>query len=374
MHEHNNTPNKLSNKHGVKITPNFDFSLIESIGVEDIKTETEQLLKQFDEANESKGLFTVKTASRWIAQAKNRPIPKMLFGEFWFEGELCILFADTNLGKSILAVQIGNSISRGEQIRGFKLETIKQPILYFDFELSDKQFENRYSLNFEQHYSFDNNFIRVEINPDAIIPENQTFENFLNHSLERSITETDAKVLIIDNLTYLKNETEKAKDALPLMKHLKALKNKYGLSILALAHTPKRDLSKPITRNDLQGSKMLINFCDSSFSIGESHTDKNLRYLKQIKQRNTEQIYDAENVCVCQIDKPSNFLQFEFVNFGTELEHLKQHTEKDKENLIDKVCELKGQGRSFREIGAELGISHQTAKRIWDKNGNHNTL
>ena len=88
-----------------------------------------------------KKVFTVKTASRWIEQAKTRPIPQMLFGEFWFEGELCILFADTNLGKSILAVQIGNSISKGEQIRGFKLEAPKQPILYFDFELGDKQFE-----------------------------------------------------------------------------------------------------------------------------------------------------------------------------------------------------------------------------------------
>ena len=369
MQEHNNTPNKLSTKDGDKdtslntITPAFEFDKY-GIGVEDIKSEAEQILKQRNEAKESKGLFTVKTASRWIEQAKTRPIPQMLFGEFWFEGELCILFADTNLGKSILAVQIGNSISKGEQIRGFKLETPKQPILYFDFELSDKQFENRYSIKFEQHYNFDNNFIRVEINPDAVIPEAQTFEDYLNHSLERSITETGAKVLIIDNLTYLKNETEKAKDALPLMKHLKALKNKYGLSILALAHTPKRDLSKPITRNDLQGSKMLINFCDSSFSIGESHSDKNLRYLKQIKQRNTEQIYDAENVCVCQIDKPLNFLLFEFVNFGKEWEHLKQHTERDKENLNEKVSELKQQGRSLREIGAELGISHTTVSRI----------
>ena len=347
----------------MELKTNFEFDKF-NIGLEDIKTETEQLLKQGNEAKESIGLFTVKTASRWIEQAKTRPIPQMLFGEFWFEGELCILFADTNLGKSILAVQIGNSISRGEQIQGFKLETPKQPILYFDFELSDKQFENRYSIKFEQHYNFDNNFIRVEINPDATIPDAQTFENFLNHSLERSINETGAKVLIIDNLTYLKNETEKAKDALPLMKHLKSLKNKFGLSILALAHTPKRDLSKPITRNDLQGSKMLINFCDSSFSIGESHSDKNLRYLKQIKQRNTEQIYDAENVCVCQIDKPCNFLLFEFVNFGKEWEHLKQHTEKDKENMNEKVNELKQQGRSLREIGVELGISHTKVSRI----------
>ncbi len=221
----------------IESKPQFLFDKY-GIGVEEIQTEVELLIKRGNEAKENKGLFTVKTASRWIEQAKTRPIPAMLFGEFWFEGELCILFADTNLGKSILAVQIGNSLSRGEPIRGFKLEAQKQSILYFDFELSDKQFENRYSKEFQHHYSFDDNFIRVEINPDAIIPESQTFEDYLNHCLELSIIDTGARVLIIDNLTYLKHETEKAKDALPLMKHLKALKNKYELSILALAHTP----------------------------------------------------------------------------------------------------------------------------------------
>ena len=46
MHEHNNTPNKLSNKDVNKFTPNFDYSLIEGVGAEDIKTEAEQLLMQ----------------------------------------------------------------------------------------------------------------------------------------------------------------------------------------------------------------------------------------------------------------------------------------------------------------------------------------
>ena len=117
----------------MELNTNFDFEKY-GIGVEDITIEAENLIKQGNEAKESKGLFTVKTASRWIEQAKTRPIPQMLFGELWFEGELCILFADTNLGKSILAVQIGNSISKGEQIGGFILETPKQSILYFDFE------------------------------------------------------------------------------------------------------------------------------------------------------------------------------------------------------------------------------------------------
>lgn len=81
-------------------------------------------------------LFTTLPANTWIKQAKSRPIPKMLFSEFWYERELCILFSDTNLGKSILAVQIANSISKGKHIPGFKLEARKQPVLYFDFELT----------------------------------------------------------------------------------------------------------------------------------------------------------------------------------------------------------------------------------------------
>jgi RecA-family ATPase len=333
-----------------------------SISVADILAEGDRLYEQCTEDTDNKGLFTLKTATRWMELAQTRPIPKMLFGEFWFEGELCILFADTNLGKSILAVQIGNSISRGEAIQGFKLETEKQPILYFDFELTDKQFENRYSIDFAHHYNFDNNFIRVEINPDAEVPDGLSFEDFLSHSLERSIAETEARVLIIDNLTYLKNETEKAKDALPLMKQLKALKNKYGLSILALAHTPKRDLTKPITRNDLQGSKMLMNFCDSSFSIGESNTDKNLRYLKQIKQRSTEQIYDADNVCVCEVIKPGNFLRFELTGHSSEWQHLKQQTEKEKDERVQEAITLNKQGVSNREIARRFNVSEGTVR------------
>jgi RecA-family ATPase len=344
----------------MKLSPVFN-----DLSPDSLINHIQQLKQATTKGKENIGLFTVKPANRWIEQAKARPIPEMLFSEFWFEGELCILFADTNLGKSILGVQIGDSISKGNYINGFKMEAQKQPILYFDFELSDKQFENRYSIDFKNHYQWNDNFLRVEINPDAEIPEN--FEKHLNQSFEAAINRTNAKILIIDNITYLKNETEKAKDALPLMKYLKALKAKYGLSILALAHTPKRDLSKPITRNDLQGSKMLINFCDSSFSIGESVNDKNIRYLKQIKSRNTEIIYDTENVIICQIEKPDNFLKFDFLTFGTEREHLKQYNDGDREQQTANIIELSRQGKSLREIGRELSISHMTVKRILNK-------
>jgi len=59
MQEHNNTPNKLSTKDGYKdtnlntITPAFEFDKY-GIGVEDIKTEADQLLKQGNEIKEHK--------------------------------------------------------------------------------------------------------------------------------------------------------------------------------------------------------------------------------------------------------------------------------------------------------------------------------
>jgi hypothetical protein len=109
-----------------KIAPGFDYS---TIGVDDIKGEVEKIKKQVDETTESKGLFTVMPANMWIDQAMKRPIPKMLFAEFWFESELCILFADTNLGKCALAVQISNSIICGEAIKVFTLEAERQKVL-----------------------------------------------------------------------------------------------------------------------------------------------------------------------------------------------------------------------------------------------------
>lgn len=339
------------------------LQIARSIARYDVGQDARKIFNSVKDAGENfQSLFTIQGASVWLENAKLRPVPKMLFGEFWYEGELCILFADTGKGKSILAVQIGDAISRGASVGIFKVETNKQNVLYFDFELSDKQFEARYSIKngeyFTNHYQFDDNFQRGEINQNSIAPEGfRDFEEYLFYSLEVAVAASETKILIVDNITYLRNATETAKDALPLMKELIRLKKKYQLSILALAHTPKRDLSKPLTVNDLQGSKMLSNFTDSLFAIGESAKDKSLRYIKQIKARNTEEIYHAENVATCQLIKPDNFLMFEFLYFGSEREHLKVLSESDKSEMIQKVKDLAATGESQRNIARELGIS-----------------
>ena len=101
------------------------FNYIQAIGAELQKAD--QLAAEIPEQI---GMFTVKTANRTIKEAALRPNPNALWLTLWYEGEVCCLFSDSNLGKSIYAVQIATSIAE------------KQRVLYFDFELSDQRFSS----------------------------------------------------------------------------------------------------------------------------------------------------------------------------------------------------------------------------------------
>ena len=301
------------------------------------------------------GLFTVKTANQAIKDAKSRPVPRYLFGQLWYEGERCILFSDTNRGKTILAMQIADAISSGRRsTMGLAMDAPAQKVAYCDFELSEMQFRKRYSDANGNDYLFSDNLLRIEIDPDAVCPSGYSFEDYIKMSLEQLVVQHGVKVLIIDNITYLNKALEKASDAAPLMDWLKRLGSRFGLSILVLAHTPKRPLSNPLTENDLAGSKMLSNFADSIFAIGASAKDSSLRYIKELKQRDEPYRYDADNVIVCEIEKPSNFLQFTFRGYGCERDHLTA-TQKDEE--VRRAKELQAQGKTQREIAAQMGVS-----------------
>lgn len=312
--------------------------------------------------------FIAKSSNDWIHEALAQPVPKMLFGEFWFEGEICVLFADSNVGKSALAVQIADSVSKGISIGHLSCEVAAEPVLYFDFELSSRQFASRYSQNVNgftmNEYQFSDNFIRVALNPDATLSDDDDFEDELFHNLEQLIRGKDAKIVIIDNITYLRNDNEQAKNALRLMKRLKFLKERHGLSVLVLAHTPKRDLTRELTQNDLAGSKQLINFCDSSFAIGKSQQDESIRYLKQIKERNTHKVYGTDNVCIAELVKEGNCLRFQFNGFDEESEHLfVKHRNENNDDVI-KILEMHDAGKTQREISKELNVALGKVNRL----------
>ena len=298
------------------------------------------------------GMFTVKTANQTVADAALRPVPRDLFMGLWYEGEAACLFADSNLGKSIFAVQIADSLAKEE------------PVLYVDCELSDKQFQLRYTneVTGKQH-RFPAGLFRAEINPATF--DAGHYEDVILSQIEEMAVKKKCRRLIIDNIGYLCNASDKSADAGNFMMKLVALKKRRGWSLLVIAHTPKRNLSSPITQNDLAGSKRLYNYFDSVFAIGQSARDANIRYVKQLKARSTEILYGSANVLVYEIVKADDFLQFSFIDFGKEYEHLREFAPDDMELRRQQIQAMKGEGKSVREAAKELGLSKSMVGRIY---------
>lgn len=298
------------------------------------------------QTTEQSNFFICKSANQWIQEAKQRPNPEPLYMTLWFQGEHCCLFADSNIGKSVLAVQIATAIAPNRMV------------LLFDFELSDKMFQMRYTDDeTQQLYDFPPNLLRLELNPESKDIITANLEDAIIKNIELAAISKNAQIIIIDNLTWLSNQLEKGDAAGQLMQSLQGLTRKYGWSILSIAHTPKRNLSNPVTQNDLAGSKKLMNFFDSAFAIARSRKDERLVYVKQIKVRNDVFRYGEDNVIVYEIVKNGAFLHLKQIGYATEREHLQSMDEQEKNALKDAVIALLNEGKTQKQAAAELGIS-----------------
>lgn len=294
------------------------------------------------------GLLSIKSANAWIEESLNTPDPKTYFHDLIVQYENTVIFASSNVGKSILAIQIAEDIARTEKV------------LYVDLELSSKQFQMRYSDTTGEIHIFPANFTRAEIDPELIVGAD--LEQEILDSIEEAAVQ-GTRFFVIDNITFICNDSEKGATAGSFMMRLIRLKKKYGLTTVVIAHTPKRRAWEPITQNDLAGSAKLINFFDAGIALARSAKDNNLRYLKQVKVRTGEYRHDAENVIIFDISKTSGFLKFEIQGYGKESEHLKNREGSDDYDEIIEILKLQKQGKSVREIAEFLGMASTTVFR-----------
>jgi hypothetical protein len=319
--------------------------------------------------SQNQNLFTIKP----LNPRTKIPAPRSLFGEFWLEGELAVLFSDAGKGKSLLAAQIARSIASAVPVKPLDLTAPAQKVLYFDLELSERQFAMRYSPDPEigdellkDSYRFPENFCRAEITPRGTFPEEyKTYEEYLFASIEEAIRDSGAKVVVIDSIAWLQGPNTAARHTVPLMRELKRIKSALGLSVLVLAHNPRRDNSRPLNISGLHGAGVMCNFADSVFALGQSRIDSGFRYLKHIKSRSTEVLYDEKNVLVGEIRKwETNFLAFNFYKFSPESEHLSKEINPLFEERVRQVREMyEDKEMTQRDIAADLGISLGSVNR-----------
>ena len=294
------------------------------------------------------GCIELQSANDAIIEAREMPNPIRLYPPFWNEGEIACLFADSNVGKSILAVQIADHIALN----------FRRVVHYYDFELTKKQFQMRYTVEqTSKSYTFSPYLRRPVVAVEGDIAGN---EDSLMNAIEQAAVSDQCSVVIIDNLTCLCNNSVSGDTAGRFMARLMELKKRLGLSVLVIAHTPKRDLSQPISQNDLAGSKRLFNFFDSVFAMGKSAHD-NTRYIKQIKTRMGILEHGIDNVLTGQVVQyDDGFLCFE-ASVTCDERHL---LDTKSDSRLSEVAQLRSEGLSIRKIAEQLGISKSVIGRM----------
>ena len=174
------------------------------------------------------------------------------------------------------------------------------------------------------------------------------------------------RFFVIDNISFICNGSESSAKAGLFMKQLIRLKKRYNLTTIVIAHTPKRRGWKPITQNDLAGSAKLINFFDAGIARARSANDTNLRYLKQVKVRTGEFLYDADNVLLLDVNKDEGFLKFDILGTGREDDHLNALAGGEGASEILEILMMQRDGMTVRQIAEAMNLGKSTVQRRLD--------
>jgi len=318
-----------------------------------------ETLKDLTRANAPiKKTFIVKSVNEFVDDAKNLPPAKSYINGMIADNDLCILFGPSGAGKSTLAFQLAAMVSSGRNIGGLTTEQSAQSVYWFDFEYNVRQVSR-----IAKDETFSHNLKRVILDVLNYEGDNELLVEVAN--MIEEIAQSGLKsLIIIDNITALMSNTERASDAAKLLKVLNKIKFKYPyITLIVIAHTPKRRHIEEINTSSLLGSANLTNLVDSMIAINYSAKGSNIRYIKELKTRFESFVHNSVNIIECQFESEP-FTHLQVRGYDTEernTDTLQQISENEKRA---KILDMHKEGNSLRAIGDELGLSHTQVSKI----------
>jgi len=293
-------------------------------------------------------------------KGRNRPDLKNIWGKYIYEKSLTLLGGERGSGKSYLALEICLAVSYeydsflGEQIN------LTGNTIYLDFELGDylmsKRLENLYSAIDKSKGKFD---CYLEF-PRGSLTE------YLE-SLEKKIVELKPVLIVIDNLKTAWKNIDLVKQgylAIQVLDMLNNIKKKHKVTFLIVCHT-KKDTRIRYTESDLiSGSGSIPDVSDADFFLRKCE-DVHLRILKRDKSRFCEETGMAKIIAMGDTTR-----WFEVLHEDVDESEFLPKDRRAKRTINPKAeiaYEMKKSGRSLREIGANLGVSHVAVSK-WLKN------
>ncbi len=319
----------------------------------------EKLKQQNPELYCSTGALQSFPVNDWLRDIKPAYRPEYLFGDLWRPGDVTVLAGETGVGKSILAVQIAESIARGkkpfrepQQQMSFGPPTPpvaklfphprRQRVLYLDLETSPAKMRERYTCpspilgKLPVSYRFAAFFERSGYAEDLKAPEHfrGDMARYLRHSVDLAIRYSEANVFIIDDLAALEPSAPRSNGPARWLRNFRKMAALHGCSILVLTHLksspprPARGLSsppyqggvaalggrggslRPLSLTNLSLGRQVAELADTVVAIGRTTFGPEYRYIKVLKSKNGPRAENGE----LKVENGPRHSQFSILN------------------------------------------------------------
>lgn len=269
----------------------------------------------------STGALQSLQVNDWLREAKPAYRPEFLFGDLWRPGEVTVLAGETGVGKSILAVQIAESIARGRSpfrepqheihfgparppVKKVFPPPRRQRVLYLDLETSPAKMRERYTCpspilgKLPVSYRFASNFERSGYGENIKVPDHfrGDLARYLRHSVELAIRYSEADVIIVDDLAALEPSAPRSNGPARWLRRFRAMAAQ-GHSFLILTHlrsggnrrtsnspTPRLH-TPPLSLSDLTLGHQIAELADTVIGIGRTTYGPEYRYIKVLKSK-----------------------------------------------------------------------------------------
>lgn len=299
-----------------------------------------------------------------------------LMSDFFYSGDIAVLFSITNSGKTMMGLQIAKDLAEGSVslIVPESPRPKKQYVLYYNFEMREEQLHKRY----------------FGYAPDAVYPENlkihfckssiTTIDKLLEDIAVKAESFTSDTTIFIDTIkdvcpVFYAKESDRVIDSLRTICDNAKETNGVRITFVLLGQANKKKPWDPIELDDLSGSFNLAGLADSVFAIGNTNMGKSVRMLKMLKGRN-----DGIRDLVILLKTVVNpYLHMEYVNEVEEADALPKppKAKKGKEKpAVPKADEVKVNPTNIpdeilKEICAfyQKGVPGHGAKQVVKKFG-----
>ncbi len=264
------------------------------------------------------------------------PKEAVLFDEFWREGEIALLFGAESSGKSILAMQIADSVARGRGADGLKMTARRQKVLYIDLNLSERQFAARYG---GTRLSANLYYYRPDIETDLA----QQIQGFVN--------ENGIRVVIVDSIDGLKRTLYGVRETLTFMRKMRAVSRQFGVSVLVAA-TDHVTGDRDMTPDQVAEYRLLCSAADSVFAIGRCSNNRDRRYIQQLRTRAAKIVWTGQ-------DAPKFTIECDCRNVPRAVfdERFSPEIDVDLKAKLIGITKLRREGSSYRDIARHTGMS-----------------